>query len=74
MLLACVASVSVRFRSKQRGTKVKMAQGKERPKQRIPYGLSFLRNQTETIAPGGGGGDFHMKQTGMLVGNFEFNP
>ena len=56
MLLACVASVSVRFRSKQRGTKVKMAQAKERPKQRIPYGLSFLRNQTETIAPGGGGG------------------
>ena len=24
--------------------------------------------------PGGGGGDSHMKQTGMLVGNFEFNP
>ena len=22
----------------------------------------------------GGGGDSHMKQTGMLVGNFEFNP
>ena len=21
-----------------------------------------------------GGGDSHMKQTGMLVGNFEFNP
>ena len=22
----------------------------------------------------GGGGDSHMKQTGMLMGNFEFNP
>ena len=22
----------------------------------------------------GGGGDSHMKQTGMLVGNVEFNP
>ena len=51
MLLACVTSVSVRFRSKERGTKVKMAQAKERPKPRIPFlGLSFLRNQTETIA------------------------
>ena len=26
------------------------------------------------IPPGGGGGDSHMKKTGMLVGNFEFNP
>ena len=25
-------------------------------------------------AGGGGGGDSHMEQTGMLVGNFEFNP
>ena len=24
--------------------------------------------------PGGGGGDSHMEQTGMLVGTFEFNP
>ena len=23
---------------------------------------------------GGGGGDSYMEQTGMLVGNFEFNP
>ena len=23
---------------------------------------------------GGGGGDSHMEQTGMLVGDFEFNP
>ena len=23
---------------------------------------------------GGGGGEFSMEQTGMLVGNFEFNP
>ena len=22
----------------------------------------------------GGGGDFYMEQTGMVVGNFEFNP
>ena len=27
----------------------------------------------EETSPGGGG-DAHMKQTGMLVGNFEFNP
>ena len=54
MLLACVASVSVRFRSKQRGTKVKMAQAKERPKPRIPFlGLSFLRNQTENDCDAG---------------------
>ena len=26
------------------------------------------------LRPGPGGGDSHMKQTGMLVGNFEFNP
>ena len=24
--------------------------------------------------PGGGGGDSYVEQTGMLVGNFEFNP
>ena len=51
MLLACVPSVSVRFRSKEEGTRLKMTQAKERPKPRIPFlGLSFLRNQTETIA------------------------
>ena len=27
-----------------------------------------------TKLPGGGGGDSYMEQTGMLVGNFEFNP
>ena len=27
-----------------------------------------------SLAKGGGGGNSHMKQTGMLVGNFEFNP
>ena len=28
-----------------------------------------------TFSPGvGGGGNSHMEQTGMLVGNFEFNP
>ena len=26
------------------------------------------------LSPPGGGGDSHMEQTGMLVGNFEFNP
>ena len=34
------------------------------PRELILYG---------TQMPGGGGGDSHMKQTGMLVGNFEFN-
>ena len=58
MTVACVASVSVRFRSKGRGTRVK-----DRAKNgvfifwhlfhklRIPFlGLSLLRNQTETLA------------------------
>ena len=27
-----------------------------------------------SFCPGGGGGDSHMEWTGMLVGNFEFNP
>ena len=56
-VLACVASVSVRFRSKERGTRVKMAQAKAlvsfltRPKPRIPFfGHSLLQNQTETLA------------------------
>ena len=26
------------------------------------------------VGGGGGGGDSHMEWTGMLVGNFEFNP
>ena len=35
-------------------------------------GRNFL---PKFIARGGGGeGDSHMKQLGMLVGNFEFNP
>ena len=58
MTVACVASVSVRFRSRERGTRVK-----DRAKNgvfifwhlfhklRIPFlGLSLLRNQTETLA------------------------
>ena len=32
------------------------------------------RDRTKFIARGGGGGDSHMEQTGMLLGNFEFNP
>ena len=42
--IACVASVSVRFRSKERGTRVK-----DRPKNGI-LGLSLLQNQMETLA------------------------
>ena len=61
-VLAYVASVSVRFRSKERGTRVKdcakNGAGKRtlvsflaRPKPRIPFlGLSLHRNQTETLA------------------------
>ena len=30
--------------------------------------------RTAVSARGGGGGDSHMEQTGMLVGNFEFSP
>ena len=33
-----------------------------------------MGNKIPTIFPGGGGGDSHMEQTGMLVENFEFNP
>ena len=53
VLVACVASVSVRFRSKERGTRVKMALVSFllRPKPRIPFlGLSLLRNQTKTLS------------------------
>ena len=42
--IACVASVSVRFRGKERGTRVK-----DRAKNGV-VGLSLLRNQTETLA------------------------
>ena len=63
--LACVASVSLRCRSKERGTRVKdrtkngaskragmaLVSFLARPKPRIPFlGLSLLRNQTETLA------------------------
>ena len=54
VLVACVASVSVRFRSKERGTRVKMALVSflVRPKPRIPFlGLSLLRNQTKRFRP-----------------------
>ena len=42
--IACIASVSVQFRSKERGTRVK-----DRPKNGV-LGLSLLRNQTKTLA------------------------
>ena len=59
--LACVASVSVRFWSKELGTRVKdrakngarKRAGRgwgERSKIRLFLGLSSLRNQTETLA------------------------
>ena len=56
-MIACVASVSVRFRSKERGARVKdrakngVSTFLARPNPRIPFlGLSLLRNQTETLA------------------------
>ena len=42
--IACIGNVSVRFRSKERGTRVK-----DRAKNGV-LGLSLLRNQTETLA------------------------
>ena len=55
--LACVASVSVRFRSKERGTRVKVREKNgsrlisHAIKPKIPFhGLFLLRNQTETLA------------------------
>ena len=50
-MVACVASASVWFRSKERGTRVKdgAKNGASIPK--IPsLGLSLPRNQTETLA------------------------
>ena len=38
------------------------------------FPLRAKRRVRLNLAPPGGGGDSHMKQTGMLVGNFEFNP
>ena len=51
-VLACVASVSVRFKSKERGTRVKdRAKNGASKKPKVPFrGLSLLRNQTETLA------------------------
>ena len=40
---------------------------------RVMEHLESLESTQEASFPGGGG-DSHMKQTGMLVGNFEFNP
>ena len=37
------------------------------------YLADRVKNFTRRL-PGGGGGDSYMVQTGMLVGNFEFNP
>ena len=34
----------------------------------------FIRRLFVEVCPRGGGGDSHMKQTRMLVGNFEFYP
>ena len=60
--LACVASVSVRFRRKERGPKVKdlaksgsskraLVSFLARSKPKVPFlGISLLRNQTETLA------------------------
>ena len=63
--LACVASVSVRFRRNERGTRVKdreksgasifhflaLVSFLARSKPKVPFlGISVLRNQTETLA------------------------
>ena len=40
----------------------------------LPYSLRVLFAAGVVILPGRGGGDSHMKQMGMLVGNFEFKP
>ena len=62
--IASIASVSVQFRSEERGTTVKehaknrtlfhflaLVSFPVRPKSKIPFlGLSFLRNQTEALA------------------------
>ena len=60
VLLACVASVSVQFRRKERGTRVKdreksgflaLVSFLARSKPKVPFlGISLLRNQTETLA------------------------
>ena len=36
--------------------------------------LNILTQLGQLLPQHPGGGDSHMKQTGMLVGNFEFNP
>ena len=40
----------------------------------FPPSQSAILAQSYQHPGGGGGGDSHMKQTGMLVGNFEFSP
>ena len=65
LALACVASVSVRFRRNERGTRVKdreksgasifhflaLVSFLARSKPKVPFlGISLLRNQTETLA------------------------
>ena len=60
-IIACVASVSVRFTRKERGTRVKdreksdaskaLVSFLERSKPKVPFfGISLLRNQTEALA------------------------
>ena len=62
--IACIANVSVQFRSEEQGTRVKdrakngtlfyflaLISFPARPKPKIPFlGLSLLRNQTEALA------------------------
>ena len=53
LFIVCVASVSLRFRSKERGTRVKdrAKNGVSKRAGRILFlGLSLLRNKTETLA------------------------
>ena len=49
---------------------------KENVTQEVSFipGLGCSTKSMYETPGGGGGGKSHMKQTGMLVGNFEFNP
>ena len=40
----------------------------------IPDNLVLLTKSEQSGPKSRGGGDSHLKQTGMLVGNFELNP
>ena len=53
-----------------------MVKSKVKLDQHFPIGLFMVEQDRlmRCILSPGGGGDSHMKQLGMLVRNFEFNP